>query len=85
MYNSLMINSQDKISQLEMLVAHQDKQIADLSDMATEQWKEIDLLKTQVRFLVGRLKDMESSAGDDKLGDAKTVTEMAAAEKPPHY
>lgn len=76
---------EDKISKLEMLVAHQDRQIVDLSDMTAGQWKEIDVLKTQVKYLVGRLKDMETSSGDDKLGDAKTVTEMAAAEKPPHY
>lgn len=75
----------DMLSKLEMLVAHQDKQIADLSEMTAKQWDEIDILKTQIKYLVGRLKDMEADTGDDKLGDAKTVTEMAAAEKPPHY
>ncbi|MDY0030095.1 MAG: SlyX family protein [Pseudobdellovibrionaceae bacterium] len=80
-----MTDLETKISKLEMLVAHQDKQIADLSDMTADQWKEIDILRTQVKYLVGRMKDMEASGGDDKLGDAKTVTEMAAAEKPPHY
>lgn len=80
-----MKNVQEKITGLEMLIAHQEQQIADLSDMTGAQWKEIDLLKQQVKYLLGRIRDMESSSAEDKMADATTVTEMAAAEKPPHY
>lgn len=75
----------DKLTDLETLVAHQDKQIADLSEMTAAQWTEIDLLKRQVQWLVGRVKDMESSTREDKTDGARSVTEIAAAEKPPHY
>ncbi len=80
-----MTDKNNHIERLEMLIAHQDKQINDLSDMTAAQWKEIDLLKHQVHFLLNRIKDMEHGTGESKSDGAKTVTEMAAAEKPPHY
>ncbi|OIN86640.1 MAG: hypothetical protein AUJ12_05010 [Alphaproteobacteria bacterium CG1_02_46_17] len=80
-----MTKKNDHIERLEMLITHQDQQINDLSDMTAAQWKEIDLLKHQVHFLLTRAKDMEQNSGESKSDGAKTITEMAAAEKPPHY
>ncbi|HNS45136.1 MAG TPA: SlyX family protein [Alphaproteobacteria bacterium] len=80
-----MSEDHDRLLKLEMLVAHQDKQIEELSDMTTAQWKEIDFLKRKIDRLMSRIDDMESGAADDKTGDTKSVSEMAAAEKPPHY
>lgn len=77
-------NSLIRITELERLVAHQDKQIEELSDMTSAQWREIDVLKTQVTYLIHRLRDDAHSA-DDKSADAKSVTEFAALNKPPHY
>lgn len=77
-------NELSRITELERLVAHQDKQIEELSDMTSAQWREIDALKTQVAYLARRIHD-NANGTDDKSGEAKSVTEFAAMNKPPHY
>lgn len=80
-----MSEDRDRLFKLETSQAHQDKQIEDLSDMTTAQWKEIDFLKRKIDALMSRIDSMESNAAEDESGDANSVSEMAAAEKPPHY
>ena len=77
-------NELSRITELERLVAHQDKQIEELSDMTSAQWREIDALKTQVAYLARRIHD-DANGADDKSAEAKSVTEFAAMNKPPHY
>ena len=40
--------SDDKFTQLEIALAHQDRQIQDLHEMLNKQWKEIDILKLKL-------------------------------------
>ena len=67
-----MAKIENRIDELEIRIAHQDRTIADLSDMLTAQWKKIELLERQLRRLGEELESMES-------GDAP------ANQKPPHY
>lgn len=69
--------SEDRLQALEILIADQEKTIHELSDMVTDQWKAIDVLKAQVRHLTDRLKRTEERLPDG----ASTVTD----ERPPHY
>jgi len=80
-----MADYEDTITRLQTVLSHQEKQIEELSEMTSAQWKEIDLLKRKVSSLISKIEDMEIESAEDKTGEAKTVAEIAAAEKPPHY
>lgn len=76
--------SQDKIQEIEMLLAHQERQIQDLSDMIALQGKEISMLKTRLDRTQKKLVEMEAGGGADQ-GESLSVSEQAARDKPPHY
>lgn len=61
-----------RMDELEMRVAHQDKTIAELNEVITQQWKKVEMLERQLRRLGEELETMESS-------------EALANQKPPHY
>ena len=71
-----MTESSDKLTSLEIRLAHQDRQIHDLSDMVTRQWHEIDRLKKALQKTEGRLSVLEEDAGEGQ---------GMVYEKPPHY
>ena len=75
--------TEERLNSAETSLAYHEQQIQDLSDLVREQGREIDLLKKLLDKTLSRVEDIESSASD-KDGKS-TVTEMAAAEKPPHY
>ncbi|MEL7098395.1 MAG: SlyX family protein [Pseudomonadota bacterium] len=61
---------------LEEKIAHLERQVADLSDVAARQAGEIDVLTRRVAMLMQREAERESEAtGGIVLGD----------ERPPHY
>lgn len=68
-----MTTLEQRIDDLEVRVMHQDKTIADLNDMITAQWKQLEVMERQLRRLGEELEAMET-------GDAP-----AANQKPPHY
>ncbi len=68
-----MISTEQRIDELEMRVAHQDKTIAELNDIVTAQWKKLEMMERQLRRLGEELEAMDSQ-------DAP-----AAHQKPPHY
>jgi SlyX protein len=68
-----MTNLEQRIDELEMRVAHQDKTIAELNEVITEQWKKFEALERQLRRLGEELQALEPSEGP------------AANQKPPHY
>ncbi len=65
--------SDDRLTALEELTAHQSKTIDELSEQLTEQWKVIDRMKRMLERLGERLETMESGTGD------------VPVTKPPHY
>lgn len=75
----------ERISQIEVLLAHHERQIEELSEMTTRQWDEIDLLKRRLDSALSRLKEIEIGEKEDQGNAPMTVTDIAAAEKPPHY
>ena len=74
-----------KIEQIEITLAHQDRQIQDLSEMIAKQWVEIDRLRLELDRALAKLQAQESGATAGEGTDHLSVAEMAALEKPPHY
>jgi SlyX protein len=68
-----MTSTENRVDELEVRIAHQDKIIADLNDVVTSQWKKLELLERQLRRLGEELEAMDAQ-------DAP-----AANQKPPHY
>jgi SlyX protein len=68
-----MISTEQRIDELEMRVAHQDKTISELNDVITAQWKKLEMMERQLRRLGEELEAMDGGEGP------------AANQKPPHY
>jgi SlyX protein len=64
------------LTQLEEALAHQTRQVEELSDLVAAQAKRIDILERRVRLLLERAAEAEV----DKGGGA-----YFADERPPHY
>jgi len=75
----------DRLNRIEIAIAHQAKQIEDLSDMTFHQGKEIDRLKRQLDMTKQQLSDIESGTKDSKSEIGLSGIEIAALNKPPHY
>ena len=74
----------DRFNSIEEVLAHQEKQLHELSEMVSDQWKEIDILKNQARLMKDKIKNLEESQESKSDGEL-SVSEMAEREKPPHY
>ncbi len=70
-----MSDSTKRLNEIEMTLAHQDKVIADLSDVINDQWKEIEALKRKLLETNNKIDELESNTG---AGDQANV-------KPPHW
>lgn len=68
-----MTNSDLRLDEMEIRIAHQDKTIAELNDVITAQWKKLELIERQLRRLGEEIEAMETGEGP------------AANQKPPHY
>jgi SlyX protein len=66
--------SEDRLTALEELTAHQAKTIDELSDQVNAQWKTIEQMRRVLERLSERLLGLEETTGE-----AVPVT------KPPHY
>lgn len=77
--------SDDKITTLEIALAHHEQQIHDLNEMINRQWKEIDDLKFKLTRVTKQLREVSSGTQDSAEDQPMSVAEIAAAEKPPHY
>lgn len=71
----------DKLNSIETTLAHHDLQIQDLSEMINQQWQQIERLKLKLEKAYDKISEIEAT-GDS---EGKTVSEIAASEKPPHY
>lgn len=52
------MDTEDRVNELEMALAHQDQTISDLSDMINQQWQEIEKLKRELSRLEATKADM---------------------------
>jgi len=64
--------SDDRITALEIRVAHQDQTIAELNEVVTTQWRKIEALERQM----GRLREEFQNSQNDRGSDEPP---------PPHY
>ncbi|QDL94126.1 SlyX family protein (plasmid) [Paroceanicella profunda] len=69
-----MTDTTQRLTDLEIHVAHQEMVITELSETVSRQWSEIDMLKRSLTRLVERLNDRADS------GDAPP-----AHQPPPHW
>lgn len=72
----------DLLYEMQMMLAHHERQIDDLSEMLRQQWHEIDNLKRQLERANAKIGELETI---DPNAKPLSVSEMAAMEKPPHY
>lgn len=66
--------SEQRLVQLEIMVAEQEKTIAELSDQLTEQWKTMEKQQRKLDALVKRFLELEEQ-----------VTPDIPVTKPPHW
>ncbi|MEO1039443.1 MAG: SlyX family protein [Pseudomonadota bacterium] len=63
----------DRIDQLEMRVAEQDRMLEELSEVMASQQKDIERLRARL------------TRSDDRIAELEAGLPNAASEKPPHY
>ena len=63
---------EQRMNELEMRVAHQEKTIAELNDVITAQWKKMETLERKLQRFGEELEALDSA-------------EAPANQKPPHY
>ncbi len=73
---------QQKLDDLETLLAHQSNEIADLNEVVTHQADEIDTLKKYIKIKLDKIENNLQAAQDT---DHQSVSDEAQANKPPHY
>ena len=76
--------TEERLQKLEETIAHQDQQIADLSEILIRQNKDMAALRAEITKLGGRVEDLQGAL-EDKEGTPRSITEEAALNKPPHY
>ena len=76
--------SETRLQTLEETLAHQDQQIADLSEMLILQGREITKLHKEIAKINGKLEAAGGHSGQSE-GEALSGADFAAQNKPPHY
>jgi len=69
------MNDEDRVTELETRVAHQDQAILELSDEIYRQQQQITRLEDQCRALLARLESLDAAGPSGNPAD----------EVPPHY
>ncbi|MBT5185231.1 MAG: SlyX family protein [Kordiimonadaceae bacterium] len=72
-----MTDLQIRIDALEIKAAHQEQQIQDLSEMVSNQWKNIERLGGQLSKATAKIESLENSEPNS--------APSLADDKPPHY
>lgn len=73
----------NKINDLETLTAHLRHEVEELNDVVTAQGKEIETLKKYIKI---KLEKIENTINEsDSEGEFQSISDEAAANKPPHY
>ncbi len=77
--------AEEKLAEMQVLLAHQDKQIQELNEVVTQQWDEIDMLKKYMRLTKSKIEELENNIGELDQSEDISISDEAAANKPPHY
>jgi SlyX protein len=67
-----MTPTETRLDDLEIRIAHQDRTIAELNEVVTQQWKQLEAMERQLRRFGEELESMDAGSGP-------------AQQKPPHY
>ena len=73
----------NKTDDLEALVANLRQEVEDLNEVVTTQGQEIDTLKKYVKIKLDKIENTMNNLGGE--GEFQSVSDEAAANKPPHY
>jgi len=76
---------EESFQKLEIMLAHQERQIQDLGEIVTRQWREIESLKKSLAKTEAKLGDLALAGQAQDGAAALSTAEFAASEKPPHY
>lgn len=63
----------EKITEIEITLAHQEQTITEMGDIITAQWKEIETLKKRLDKTLAKIEELQDGEG------------IEADQKPPHY
>ena len=66
---------EDRIAELEMKIAFQEQLLDELNQALVQQQFDMDKIQLQLRYLAGKLKDMQPS----------NIVSQAEETPPPHY
>ena len=66
---------EDRIAELEMKIAFQEQLLDELNQALVQQQFDMDKIQLQLRYLAGKLKDMQPS----------NISSQAEETPPPHY
>lgn len=78
--------SEKRLRALEEMLAHQEIQLGDLSDMLILQGREISKLEREIKKLNAKIELYETDMQDgEEDGKSLSPSEFAAQNKPPHY
>lgn len=78
--------SEERLQKLEEMLAHQEIQLGDLSDMLILQAREISKLERELKKLNTKIALYEADMNEgEEDGKALSPTEFAAQNKPPHW
>jgi len=73
----------NKLIDIETTLAHHDQQIAEMNDVITDQWKQIEALKVKLVRLGGKIEQMGGDSGQED--SSLSSIERARREIPPHF
>ncbi len=76
-------NIDDKLAKMQEFMAHQERQITDLNDIVTAQANQIDDLKKYIKIKLDKIENTINDENGD--GEFQSISDEAAANKPPHY
>jgi SlyX protein len=67
-----MTPTERRLDDLEIRIAHQDRTIAELNEVVTQQWKQLEAMERKLRRFAEELETMDAGSGPGQ-------------QKPPHY
>ncbi len=74
-----------KIIDIEITLAHHEQQIAEMSEVITDQWKMIDALKYRLEKALAKIEQIEGGDDSAQGEDALSGIEFARQNIPPHF
>ena len=71
-----------KIIDIQTTLAHHEQQIAEMSEVMTDQWKMIDALKKRLDKALAKIDQIEGGGAEDA---ALSGVDFARQNTPPHF